>query len=29
MGVDEPDYGHLLDEMQLFEDTPVKANRYL
>ncbi len=29
MGVDEPDYGHLLDEMQLFEDTPVKANGYL
>ncbi|OBH59271.1 2-keto-4-pentenoate hydratase [Mycobacterium mantenii] len=29
MGVDEPDYGHLLDEMQLFENTPVKANRYL
>lgn len=29
MGVDEPDYGHLLDEMQLFEDVPVKANRYL
>ncbi|OBH57260.1 2-keto-4-pentenoate hydratase [Mycobacterium sp. E2479] len=29
MGVDEPDYGHLLDEMQLFEDIPVKTNRYL
>jgi 2-keto-4-pentenoate hydratase len=29
MGVDEPDYGHLLDEMQVFEDTPVKADRYL
>ncbi|OBI15668.1 2-keto-4-pentenoate hydratase [Mycobacterium sp. E2462] len=29
MGVDEPDYGHLLDEMQLFEDTPVRASRYL
>jgi 2-keto-4-pentenoate hydratase len=29
MGVDEPDYGHLLDEMRLFEDTPVKASRYL
>jgi 2-keto-4-pentenoate hydratase len=29
MGVDEPDYGHLLDEMQLFEATPVKANQYL
>lgn len=29
MGVDEPDYGHLLDEMQVFEDTPVKAANYL
>jgi 2-keto-4-pentenoate hydratase len=29
MGVDEPDYGHLLDEMQVFEDTPVDAGRYL
>src|SRR5271157_5448420 len=29
MGVDEPDYGHLLDEMQVFEDNPVKAGRYL
>ena len=29
MGVDEPDYGHLLDEMQVFEDTPVKAATYL
>jgi 2-keto-4-pentenoate hydratase len=29
MGVDEPDYGHLLDEMQVFEDTPVKSGRYL
>ncbi len=29
MGVDEPDYGHLLDEMQLFEDIPVKAHRFL
>jgi 2-keto-4-pentenoate hydratase len=29
MGVDEPDYGHLLDEMQVFEDTPVHAGRYL
>jgi len=29
MGVDEPDYGHLLDEMQVFEDTPVPAARYL
>jgi 2-keto-4-pentenoate hydratase len=29
MGVDEPDYGHLLNEMQVFENTPVKAGRYL
>jgi 2-keto-4-pentenoate hydratase len=29
MGVDEPDYGHLLDEMEVFEDKPVKAGRYL
>ena len=29
MGVDEPDYGHLLDEMQVFEDRPVPADRYL
>jgi len=29
MGVDEPDYGHLLDEMQVFENIPVKAGRYL
>jgi len=29
MGVDEPDYGHLLDEMQVFQDTPVTAGRYL
>ncbi|GLE53404.1 2-keto-4-pentenoate hydratase [Mycobacterium montefiorense] len=29
MGVDEPDYGHLLDEMQVFEDTPVRADKYL
>ena len=29
MGVDEPDYGHLLDEMQVFENAPVKASRYL
>lgn len=29
MGVDEPDYGHLLDEMQVFEDVPVKTARYL
>jgi len=29
MGVDEPDYGHLLDDMQVFEDAPAKAGRYL
>ncbi|GAB7143889.1 2-keto-4-pentenoate hydratase [Mycobacterium riyadhense] len=29
MGVDEPDYGHLLDEMQVFEDVAVKAGKYL
>jgi 2-keto-4-pentenoate hydratase len=29
MGVDEPDYGHLLDEMEVFEDTPVESVRYL
>jgi 2-keto-4-pentenoate hydratase len=29
MGIDEPDYGHLLDEMQVFEGTPVKAANYL
>jgi len=29
MGVDEPDYGHLLNEMQVFEDTPVKRDKYL
>lgn len=28
MNVDEPDYGHLLDDMQVFEDTPVEAARY-
>jgi 2-keto-4-pentenoate hydratase len=28
MGVDEPDYGHLLDDMRLFEDVPVDAGRY-
>ena len=28
MGVDEPDYGHLLDDMQVFEDRPVSAGRY-
>ncbi|WP_067976283.1 2-keto-4-pentenoate hydratase [Mycolicibacter icosiumassiliensis] len=29
MGVDEPDYGHLLNAMQVFEDKPVKAANYL
>ncbi len=29
MGVDEPDYGHLLDEMQVFEERPVTAANYL
>lgn len=29
MGVDEPDYGHLLAEMEVFEDVPVPASRYL
>ncbi len=29
MGVDEPDYGHLLADMEVFEDTPVPASRYL
>src|SRR6201995_4350233 len=28
-GVTEPDYGHLLNEMQVFEDIPVKADKYL
>ncbi|MBE3011802.1 fumarylacetoacetate hydrolase family protein [Microbispora sp. NEAU-D428] len=28
MGVDEPDYGHLLDEMVLSQDEPIKAGRY-
>ncbi|AZZ79830.1 2-keto-4-pentenoate hydratase [Gordonia alkanivorans] len=27
MGVDEPDYGHLLDEMQHFEETPIDAKK--
>ena len=27
MNVDEPDYGHLLDEMEVFEDRPVKSRR--
>ncbi|WP_433682188.1 2-keto-4-pentenoate hydratase [Nocardia sp. CA-119907] len=29
MGVDEPDYGHLLADMQVFEDVPVETSRYL
>jgi 2-keto-4-pentenoate hydratase len=29
MNVDEPDYGHLLDEMEVFEDQPVKAGTLL
>ena len=29
MNVDEPDYGHLLDDMQVFEDRPVKSANYL
>nr|MCH9710160.1 2-keto-4-pentenoate hydratase [Actinomycetes bacterium] len=29
MNVDEPDYGHLLDEMEVFEDTPVQSGRFL
>ncbi|MBF6332732.1 2-keto-4-pentenoate hydratase [Nocardia transvalensis] len=29
MGVDEPDYGHLLAEMQVFSDVPVDTSRYL
>ena len=29
MGVDEPDYGHLLAEMEVFEGVPVDAARYL
>lgn len=28
MGVDEPDYGHLLNTMMLAEDTPIPAGRY-
>jgi 2-keto-4-pentenoate hydratase len=28
MGVDEPDYGHLLDDMRLSEDQPADAGRY-
>ncbi|MFD0361753.1 2-keto-4-pentenoate hydratase [Nocardia sp. GCM10030253] len=29
MGVDEPDYGHLLADMEVYEDVPVEASRYL
>jgi 2-keto-4-pentenoate hydratase len=29
MNVEEPDYGHLLDEMEVFEDVPVAAGRFL
>ncbi len=28
MGVDEPDYGHLLSDMEVFSDRPVPASRY-
>jgi 2-keto-4-pentenoate hydratase len=28
MGVDEPDYGHLLADMEVFHDKPVEAGRY-
>jgi 2-keto-4-pentenoate hydratase len=28
MGVDQPDYGHLLEDMRVFEDVPVDAGRY-
>ncbi|MGH3734678.1 MAG: 2-keto-4-pentenoate hydratase [Micromonosporaceae bacterium] len=28
MGVDEPDYGHLLDDMRAFETRPVPVRRY-
>jgi 2-keto-4-pentenoate hydratase len=28
MGVDEPDYGHLLSDMECFSDVPVAADRY-
>ena len=28
MGVDEPDYGHLLSDMQVHEDRPLSAGRY-
>ncbi len=29
MGVDEPDYGHLLADMEVFEGVPVATDRYL
>src|SRR6201986_3045939 len=29
MNVDEPDYGHLLNEMQVFEDRAVQSAKYL
>ena len=29
MGVDEPDYGHLLADMEVFQDVPVPAGRFL
>ncbi|MUL46269.1 2-keto-4-pentenoate hydratase [Mycobacterium sp. CBMA293] len=29
MGVDEPDYGHLLDDMEVFEDKPVLTSKFL
>jgi 2-keto-4-pentenoate hydratase len=28
MGVDEPDYGHLLSDMEVFSDRPVPAGKY-
>jgi len=28
MGVEEPDYGHLLSDMEVFSDQPVPASRY-
>lgn len=29
MNVDEPDYGHLLDDMEVFENRPVESAKYL
>lgn len=29
MGVDEPDYGHLLDEMEVFENVPMPSSKFL